>query len=118
VAAFGRNDALEDPPRGAIPPRLARDDQLVAANALLAGAQDVAIVVGPAAGIVATPLGALALTVVGVRLGVLGGMVAVVGGVPLLRASHRLGAVPAARGTDPTTGSSRDTIALGGSAPG
>ena len=33
----------------AIPPRLVPDDQLVTANALLGGAQDVAIVVGPLA---------------------------------------------------------------------
>jgi predicted MFS family arabinose efflux permease len=72
----------------------------------------------PAAGIVMTPLGALALTVVGIRvLGVLGGAIAMVGGLALFRWSRRLGPVPAASGVDPTAGTSRDAIALGGSTP-
>jgi predicted MFS family arabinose efflux permease len=73
----------------------------------------------PMAGILMTPLGALALAVVGIRLlGVVGGVSAVVGGVFLLRWSRRLGPVPADHGTDPSAGSSRDAIALGGQTPG
>ncbi|MFA5885021.1 MAG: MFS transporter [Acidimicrobiia bacterium] len=72
----------------------------------------------PAAGMIVTPLGAFALGVVGVQLlGVLGGAVAAIGGLVALRVGWRL-VVPAAGPVDPTAGSSRDAIALGGSAPG
>lgn len=72
----------------------------------------------PAAGMVVTPLGALALGVVGVQaLGVLGGVAAAIGGLVALRLGWRL-AVPAPVPVDPTAGSSRDAVALGGSAPG
>jgi predicted MFS family arabinose efflux permease len=46
---LGLIDALARASLDAIPPRIVRDDQLVRANALLGGAQDLAIVVGPAA---------------------------------------------------------------------
>lgn len=73
----------------------------------------------PLAGIVMTPLGALLLGVIGVQLlGVLGGALATLGGVAMLLWSRRLGPVPMATGVDPTAGSARDAIALGGSAPG
>ncbi|MET0627086.1 MAG: MFS transporter [Acidimicrobiia bacterium] len=73
----------------------------------------------PWAGIVMTPLGALALGVVGVQfLGVLGGALAVVGGVLVLAWARRLGPVPTGVPLDPAAGSSRDAVALGGSAPG
>jgi predicted MFS family arabinose efflux permease len=72
----------------------------------------------PAAGMIVTPLGALALGVVGVQLlGIVGGVVAAVGGLVALRAGWRL-AVPPPGPLDPTAGSSRDAVALGGSAPG
>lgn len=72
----------------------------------------------PAAGMLVTPLGALALGVVSVQvLGVVGGAVAAIGGLVALRFAWRL-AVPAPVPVDPTAGSSRDAIALGGSAPG
>lgn len=45
---LGLIDALARASLDAIPPRLVPDDQLVRANALLGGAQDLAIVVGPA----------------------------------------------------------------------
>jgi len=44
---LGLIEALATASLDAIPPRLVPDDQLVTANALLGGAQDVAIVVGP-----------------------------------------------------------------------
>jgi predicted MFS family arabinose efflux permease len=72
----------------------------------------------PTAGIVATPLAALALGVVGVQaLGVVAGALATVGGVVLLLLARGL-AAPTASDYDPTAGSSRDAIALGGAAPG
>jgi len=72
----------------------------------------------PAAGMIVTPLGALALGVVGVQfLGIAGGMVAAVGGLVALRVGWGL-AVPPPGPVDPTAGSSRDAVALGGSAPG
>jgi len=72
----------------------------------------------PAAGIAMTPLVALALGVVGVQtLGITAGAVAAVGGVVLLLLARGL-ALPAASEFDPTAGSSRDAIALGGAAPG
>lgn len=46
---LGLIEALATASLDAIPPRLVPDDQLVTANALLGGAQDVAIVVGPVA---------------------------------------------------------------------
>jgi sulfate transport system permease protein len=46
---LGLIEALATASLDAIPPRLVPDDQLVTANALLGGAQDVAIVVGPLA---------------------------------------------------------------------
>ena len=73
----------------------------------------------PAAGIVVTPLGALALGVVSVQvLGVVGGALATVGGVAMWAWARRLGPVPVGVDVDPTAGTSRDAIALGGSAPG
>jgi len=72
----------------------------------------------PAAGMLVTPLGALALGFVSVQvLGVVGGAGAAIGGLVALRFAWRL-AVPAPVPVDPTAGSSRDAIALGGSAPG
>jgi predicted MFS family arabinose efflux permease len=73
----------------------------------------------PLAGLVVTPLGALLLGVVSVQLlGVLGGALAALGGVVALLWARGLGPVPVATGPDPTAGSARDAIALGGSAPG
>jgi DHA3 family macrolide efflux protein-like MFS transporter len=73
----------------------------------------------PAAGIVVTPLAALALTVVGVQaLGVAGGLAAMVGGVFVLRHALRLGPPPPAGPVDEAALSTRDAIALGGAAPG
>lgn len=72
----------------------------------------------PAAGMIVTPLGALALGVVGVQLlGVLGGVVAAIGGLVALRWGWRL-TVPAPVPVDPRAGMPREAIALGGSAPG
>jgi predicted MFS family arabinose efflux permease len=72
----------------------------------------------PAAGIVATPLAAVALAVVSVQaLGLVAGALAAVGGVVLLLLARGL-ALPTASDYDPTAGSSRDAIALGGAAPG
>jgi predicted MFS family arabinose efflux permease len=73
----------------------------------------------PAAGIVMTPLVAVALGVVSVQvLGVTAGVVATVGGFVMLRLARGLGPPPPAVPVDPTAGSSRDAIALGGAAPG
>jgi predicted MFS family arabinose efflux permease len=72
----------------------------------------------PAAGIVMTPIAAVVLGVVGVQtLGVAAGAIAAVGGVLLLMLARGL-APPSASDFDPTAGSSRDAIALGGAAPG
>lgn len=72
----------------------------------------------PLAGMVVTPLGALALGVVGVQvLGVVGGAIAAAGGLVALGLARRL-VVPGPGPVDPTAGSPRDAIALGGSAPG
>jgi predicted MFS family arabinose efflux permease len=72
----------------------------------------------PAAGIVATPLAALVLGVVSVQaLGIVAGALATLGGVALLLVARGL-AAPVASDYDPTAGSSRDAIALGGAAPG
>jgi sugar phosphate permease len=73
----------------------------------------------PAAGIVMTPLVALALAVVSVQvLGVTAGVIATIGGLVLLRLARNLGPPPPPVPLDPTAGSSRDAIALGGAAPG
>jgi predicted MFS family arabinose efflux permease len=73
----------------------------------------------PAAGILMTPLGAVALGVVGVRvLGIAGGACAVVGGLVALRFARRLRPPPPAGPLDAREGTSRDAIALGGAAPG
>jgi predicted MFS family arabinose efflux permease len=73
----------------------------------------------PTAGIVMTPLAALALGVVSVQvLGVSAGAIATGGGLLLLYWARRLGAPPPPVPVDPTAGSSRDAIALGGAAPG
>jgi len=67
---------------------------------------------------VMTPLAALALGVVSVQaLGVVAGAIATFGGVVLLLLARGL-APPNASDYDPTAGSSRDAIALGGAAPG
>jgi predicted MFS family arabinose efflux permease len=72
----------------------------------------------PAAGIVATPIAALVLGVVSVQaLGIAAGALATLGGVALLLVARGL-AAPVASDYDPTAGSSRDAIALGGAAPG
>jgi predicted MFS family arabinose efflux permease len=72
----------------------------------------------PAAGIIATPLAAVALAVVSVQvLGFVAGALAAAGGVVLLVLARGL-APPRASDYDPTAGSSRDAIALGGAAPG
>lgn len=72
----------------------------------------------PGAGIVMTPLAAVALGVVSVQvLGVVAGAVATIGGIVLLVLARDL-APPSASEYDPTAGSSRDAIALGGAAPG
>jgi predicted MFS family arabinose efflux permease len=73
----------------------------------------------PAAGIVMTPLVAVALGVVSVQvLGVTAGAVATVGGLVLLWMARGLGAPPPPVPIDPTAGTSHDAIALGGAAPG
>jgi len=72
----------------------------------------------PLAGMIVTPLGAVALGLVGVQLlGVLGGLVAALGGVVALHVGRRL-VVPVGVPVDPTAGTARDAVALGGSAPG
>jgi len=74
----------------------------------------------PMAGIVMTPLGALALGMVSVQLlGVIGGAVASIGGVLVLLWARGIGPTPRADPDEPPApGSPRDAIALGGSAPG
>jgi predicted MFS family arabinose efflux permease len=73
----------------------------------------------PAAGIVMTPLAALALGVVSVRvLGVTAGALATVGGVVLLLVGRHLAVPVPVEELDAQAGSSRDAIALGGAAPG
>jgi hypothetical protein len=72
----------------------------------------------PTAGIVATPIVAVALGVVGIQtLGIVAGAIATAGGVVLLLLARGL-AAPTASDFDPTAGTSRDAIALGGAAPG
>jgi sugar phosphate permease len=71
----------------------------------------------PLAGIVMTPLGAVALGFVSVQaLGVLGGALATIGGIVVLRLARRL-PVPTAVPVDPNAGTAKDAIALGGPAP-
>jgi predicted MFS family arabinose efflux permease len=74
----------------------------------------------PMAGIVMTPVGAVLLGLVSVQLlGVVGGAVASVGGLLVLLWARGLGPVPTATEELPVSPvSSRDAIALGGSAPG
>ncbi|MDP9387926.1 MAG: hypothetical protein M3Q48_08335 [Actinomycetota bacterium] len=61
----------------------------------------------------------MAVGAVGVqRLGVTGGVFAVLAGVVALRLASRLGAVPVCTAVDPTAGTARDAVALGGPAPG
>ena len=73
----------------------------------------------PLAGMVITPIGALALGLVSVQvLGVAGGGLTIVGGLLLWRWARGLSAVPAGGPVDPTAGTACDAIALGGSAPG
>ncbi|MEO7837472.1 MAG: MFS transporter [Acidimicrobiales bacterium] len=73
----------------------------------------------PAAGLVMAPVAAVLVGVVGVqRLGVAGGAVVAVAGVVALHLSRRLGPPPPAVLGDPTAGSPREAIALGGPAPG
>jgi predicted MFS family arabinose efflux permease len=73
----------------------------------------------PAAGIVMTPLVALALAVVSVRMvGITAGVIATIGGLVLLRLARNLSPPPRPVPLDPTAGTSRDAIALGGAAPG
>ncbi len=70
----------------------------------------------PAAGIVMTPLGAVALAFVGVQLlGLIGGALATLGGLWLWRRARRL-PLPPRVALDPRTTTSR--VALGGPAPG
>jgi hypothetical protein len=71
----------------------------------------------PLAGIVMTPLGAIALGFVSVQvLGIVGGALATIGGFVVLRLARRL-PIPTAVPIDLSAGSSRDAIALGGPAP-
>jgi predicted MFS family arabinose efflux permease len=73
----------------------------------------------PAAGIVMTPLVAVALALVSIQvLGIAAGAIATIGGLVLWRLARNLGPPPAPVPIDPTAGSSRDAIALGGAAPG
>jgi MFS transporter, DHA3 family, macrolide efflux protein len=73
----------------------------------------------PLASMVMTPVAAVALGAVSIPvLGAVGGAFAVGAGVVALRSSRGLGPVPPITQTDPTAGSARDAIALGGPAPG
>ena len=73
----------------------------------------------PRAGLGMAPGAAVRVGVLGVQvLGVVGGMAAAVAGAAALRSSARLGPLPAPVPVDPTAGSARDAIALGGPAPG
>ncbi|MCB1249587.1 MAG: MFS transporter [Acidimicrobiales bacterium] len=72
----------------------------------------------PAAAIPITPLAALAVGLVGIQVvGVAAGVLAAVAGLVALRLARRLGPPPPAGPVDPTAGSSRDAVALGGQAP-
>ncbi|MBW3614577.1 MAG: MFS transporter [Actinobacteria bacterium] len=73
----------------------------------------------PLAAMAMAPIAAGVVAAVGVQVaGVAGGAVAAVAGVVALRLARRLGPLPAPGPVDPTSGSSRDAIALGGPAPG
>jgi len=73
----------------------------------------------PMADIVTTPAVAAVLLVAGVQLvGVVGGGLAILAGIVALRRCRGLGPPPPAGPVDAAAGSSRDAIALGGSAPG
>lgn len=73
----------------------------------------------PLAAVVMAPVAGVLVGVVGVqRLGVIGGALAAVAGFVALRLARSLGQPPPPVAADPTAGSSRDAIALGGSAPG
>jgi sugar phosphate permease len=73
----------------------------------------------PLADVIVAPAAALALGFVGVQLlGVVGGGIAAVGGLYAWRRSRHLGPPPPAGPVDPSAGTARDAIALGGSAPG
>lgn len=73
----------------------------------------------PLASLLMAPVAAVLVGVVGVRhLGVVGGAVAALAGLVALRLARNLGPPPPPVTVDPTAGSSRDAIALGGAAPG
>lgn len=73
----------------------------------------------PVASIVVTPLAAVAVGMIGVQLlGVVGGVIAAVGGLVALRLVRTLPPVPDSVEIDPSAGSSRDAVALGGASPG
>ncbi|MBW3555384.1 MAG: MFS transporter [Actinobacteria bacterium] len=73
----------------------------------------------PLAAMAMAPVAAAGAALVGVQVaGVAGGAMVAVVGVIALRLARRLGPLPPPRPLDPTSGSSRDAIALGGSAPG
>ncbi len=72
----------------------------------------------PAAAIVATPIAAALVGIIGVRaVGLVGGIAITLAGLVALRAVGTLRPVPAPGPVDPTAGSSRDAVALGGPAP-
>ncbi len=72
----------------------------------------------PAAAIPITPLAALAVGLVGIQVvGVAAGVLAAIAGLVALRLARRLGPPPPAGPVDPTAGTSRDAVALGGQAP-
>ncbi|MBW3642882.1 MAG: MFS transporter, partial [Actinobacteria bacterium] len=73
----------------------------------------------PMAGLGMAPVAAVLVGAVGIQLlGVLGGLAAAVAGTVALRRVALLGPLPAPTPVDPTAGSTRDAIALGGPAPG
>lgn len=73
----------------------------------------------PLAAVVMAPVAGVLVGVVGVQeLGLAGGAVAGLAGVIAFRLARNLQPPPPATAKDPTAGSSRDAIALGGSAPG
>lgn len=73
----------------------------------------------PLAAIAMAPVAGVLVGVLGVQqLGVGGGAAAAVAGVVALRLARRLGPPPSPAPLDPTAGSSKDAIALGGQAPG
>lgn len=73
----------------------------------------------PMAGLGMAPVAAVLVGAIGIQLlGVLGGLAAAVAGTVALRRVALLGPLPAPTPVDPTAGSTRDAIALGGPAPG